>query len=143
MYRYLIFQSYNESLKINPQRKDAHLNIGTILHLQVCNFSVNHFSSKTVMSDICTHVGKSLLAVLSVHVHPLCLFENIWWIQGSWHSTITSIIFFKSDLFTFFQKHYTKAKYHYNQVLKQDPDNLIAKENLVKLKKIQDRHIRT
>ena len=79
MYRYLIFQSYNESLKINPQRKDAHLNIGTILHLQVCNFSVNHFSSRTVMSDIhvCTHVGKSVLAVLSVHVHPLCLFENI------------------------------------------------------------------
>ena len=75
MYRYLIFQSYNESLKINPQRKDAHLNIGTILHLQVCNFSVNHFSSRTVMSDIhvCTHVGKSVLAVLSVHVHPLCL----------------------------------------------------------------------
>lgn len=31
------FQSYNETIKINPQQKDAHLNIGTILHLQVGN----------------------------------------------------------------------------------------------------------
>lgn len=64
-------QSYNETIKINPLQKDAHLNIGTILHLQ---------------------------------------------------------------------RKYSKAKYHYELVLKQDPGNQLAKANLGKLNNILNRH---
>ncbi|XP_061189465.1 protein O-mannosyl-transferase TMTC1-like [Saccostrea echinata] len=67
-------QSYNETIKINPMKKEAHLNIGAIFHLQ---------------------------------------------------------------------RHYTKAKYHYGIVLKQDPENRLAKENLAKLINIEKKQTQT